>query len=82
MTHIDRLKAPTWLRCAMILALVAILLANLIIGTFGLLSQPNPRRYIVLGIVWVIGIVGLVLLARLWRTMVPRRMSPPSAPPA
>jgi len=72
-SRLHRLGAPPWLRGVFVLILAAILIGNLVFFTLGLLGSSSSRRYVVLCVVWIIAIVGLVLLVRLWRAMVPRR---------
>ncbi len=79
-SHLHRLGAPAWLRGVAVLGLALILVGNLILVSMGLVGDSSPRRYVILCFVWVIAIVGITLLARLWRAMVPRRVSPPSEP--
>ncbi len=75
------LGAPAWLRLTAVLILFLIVIGNLMFVTMGLLNGIRPRRYVFLFSVWVMGITGLVMLARLWRALVLQRVSPPSEPP-
>jgi hypothetical protein len=82
MTQIDRRKGePSW-GYLIALALVAVLMINLIAATFVLLLRPTPERYWVLGIFWVIALVGLLRLPRLLRIIESRPASPHRRPRA
>ncbi len=79
-SHLHRLRARAWLRHFAVLILFLIVIVNLILVTIGLLGGSRPHGYLSLFLVWVTGIVGLVMLARLWRAMVRQRMSSRSEP--
>lgn len=80
MTQVDRSKGqPSW-GYLIALGLVAIGMINLIAATFILLLRPTSERYWVLGIFWVIALVGLTRLPRLLRIIESRPTSPQRRP--
>ncbi len=81
MTQVDRRKGqPSW-GYLIVLALVAIVLINLIAASFVLLLQPTPERYWLLGVCWVITLLGLTRLPRLLRIVESPPRSPQRRPP-
>lgn len=82
LSHFDQSGPRAWLRSAGVLFLFLVVIANLVLGTMGLLGRSGPRGYVILFLLWTMGITGLVMLARLGRAMVPPREQPPRDPPA
>jgi len=72
-THAVRRKEPPSWRDLIGLGLAAIFLMNLLGVTIVLLFGPTPPRIWVIGIVWIIAVIGLVLLAKVWRNSKPAR---------
>ena len=80
MTQVDRSKGqPSW-GYLIALAVVAVLMINLIAVTFVLLLRPTSERYWVLGVFWVIALLGLTRLPRLLRIVESRPPSPQRRP--
>ncbi len=69
---------PSW-RDLIGLALVAIVLVNLLAVTVVLLFGPPPHRYGLIGMVWLVGLIGLALFALLWRSLA-HQQKPPRTP--
>jgi hypothetical protein len=79
-SHLHRFGARAWLQKVAVLVLFLFVTVNLILVSIGLVGSSRPHGYRTLFLVWVMGIIGLVMLARLWRELVRQRMSPPSKP--
>jgi hypothetical protein len=79
-SHMHRFGARKWLRNVAVLTLFLIVIVNLVLISIGLLGGSRSHGYLPFFLVWVMGIIGLVMLARLWRAMVRQRMSSPSEP--
>jgi hypothetical protein len=82
-SNLERLGAPAWVRGAMVGVLAAILLGILGFVTYSQWSGAAPGRMIRLALLWVLGLVGCVILARLWsavtnRAVWPLRVSKPT----
>jgi hypothetical protein len=78
--HLHRFAARAWLQRFAVLILFLIVTVNLILISIGLLGGSRPHGYRPLFLVWLMGMIGLVMLARLWRAMVRQRRSPPTEP--
>ncbi len=70
LAQLERFATGAWLRNGAVLALFLIVIVNIVLATIGLLGGNRPSRYVFLFFVWIMGITGLVILARLWRAMV------------
>ena len=79
-SRLDRFGARAWLRNVAVLILFLIVIVNLIVVSIGLLGGSRRHGILSLFLVWAMGIIGLIMLARLWRAMVRQRMSLPSGP--
>ena len=69
-SHLHRVGARGLLRSGAVLVLFLIVIGNLVLATIGLLGGSRPSRYVFLFFAWIMGITGLVMLAKLWRAMV------------
>jgi hypothetical protein len=79
-SKLERWGAPPWLRGLVLLILAGLVVTYVGVITAYALSEPVPRRYHLLGLVWPIGIVALVILFRLWQVVVPAGRSKASPP--
>ena len=71
-THAERLGVPPWLRGAGVVVLGASLIGNLGVITYSMWSDSRPAATIGLVGLWVLGIVGVGILVRLWKATVRR----------
>ena len=79
-SHLHRFGARKWLQKVAVLILFLIAMVNLILVSIGLLGGSRPHGNLLLFLLWVMGIIGFVMLARLWRALVRRRRSPRNEP--
>jgi hypothetical protein len=80
LSHSHAVGDRAWLRNAAVLILFLIVIGNLVLVTIGFVGGSRPHKYFYLFMLWVMGIIGIVMLARLWRAVVRQRMSLPSEP--
>jgi membrane protein YdbS with pleckstrin-like domain len=73
-SRLENLGAPLWVRGLGVVVLALILLVNLGFVTISWAPHGGARIYAMLALLWVLALVALLFLRRLWRTTVsPRR---------
>ena len=77
---LQRVEARAGMRNAGVLILFLFVIGNLVLVTMGFLSGLRPRGHVFLFLAWVVGITGLIMLARLWRALEPEKSLPPREP--
>lgn len=75
-SHLERLGVPAWARGALVGVFAAILFGNLGLITYSWWSDPAPGRIVLLGVLWALGLVGCVILLRLWSAVTHRPLWP------
>jgi hypothetical protein len=70
------LRAPPWVRGVAVSVLALILVGNLVLITFSWAHQGGTRIYALLAILWILALVGILFLLRLWRAIVLPRQEP------
>ena len=69
-SRLAKLGAPRWVRGLGVATLAVILVGNLAFITLSWFSRGGPRVYAALVFLWILGLVALVFLLRLWRVTV------------
>jgi hypothetical protein len=73
-SRLEKLGAPPWMRGLGISTLALILVGNLALITFSWAPQGGTRVYAILVFLWILALIALLFLLRLWRAIVsPRR---------
>ena len=74
-SRLEKLRTPPpWVRGLYVVVLALILVGNLALITFSWAPQGGTRIYLKLGFLWILALIALLFLLRLWRTTVwPRR---------
>ena len=74
-SRLEKLRTPpSWVRGLYVAVLALILVGNLALITISLAPQGGTRIYAMLAFLWILALVALLFLLRLWRTTVsPRR---------
>jgi predicted membrane channel-forming protein YqfA (hemolysin III family) len=73
-SRLEKLGVPPWVRGIGVVVLVLILVGNLALITFSLAPRGDARVYAILVFLWILALVALLFLLRLWRaTVSPRR---------
>ncbi len=68
--------APVWVRGLCLVMLALILLGNLAVITFSVAHQGGAPVHAILALLWILALVALFFLLRLWRAMIsPKRES-------
>ena len=71
---LEKLRTPpTWVRGLYVVVLALILVGNLALITFSWAPQGGPRIYALLAFLWILALVALLFLLRIWRVTVSRR---------
>lgn len=73
-SRLEKLGAPPWVRGLVIVVLALMPLGSLVFVTFTRAPQGGTYVYLKLMILWIVALIALALLRRLWGTTVsPRR---------
>jgi hypothetical protein len=76
-SRLEKLRTPpTWVRGLYVAVLSLAVVGNLAVITLSWAPQGGPRIYAALVFLWILALVALLFLLRLWRATVwPRRQS-------
>jgi predicted membrane channel-forming protein YqfA (hemolysin III family) len=75
-SRLEKLGAPPWVRGLGVVLLALILVGNLAFITFSWVPRGGARVYAILVFLWILALVALLFLLRLWRaTVSPERWS-------
>jgi hypothetical protein len=76
-SRLERLRAPPpWVRGLYVVVLALGVVGNFALITFSWAPHGGARIYALLAFLWILALVALLLLLRLWRATVwPRRQS-------
>ena len=73
-SRLEQLGAPPWVRGLGVVVLALILVGNLALITVSWAPRGSGRVYAVLATLWILALIALRLLLRLWRaTVSPKR---------
>jgi hypothetical protein len=73
-SRLEKLRTPPpWVRGLYVAVLALILIGNLALITFSWAPQGGTRIYAMLAFLWILALVALLFLLRLWRTTVSPR---------
>jgi hypothetical protein len=65
-TQAQRFRIPTWVRGAAVGLLGAGLIGNLGLITYSMWPELDAAKKLWLGLFWILGLIGFVILVRLW----------------
>jgi hypothetical protein len=74
LSRLEKLGAPRWMRGLGVVTLALLLIGNLAFITLGWAPRGGARIYATLAFLWILGLVALVFLLRLWRATFARRL--------
>jgi hypothetical protein len=72
-SRFEKLRWPRWARGLGIVALALILVGNLALITLSSVPGSGARVYAMLAILWILALIALGFLMRLWRATVSSR---------
>ena len=76
-SRLQKMGVPRWARGLAILFLAAALVGNLALYTLSTMREGGGRHSVSIALLWLLCIIGLVMLVRLWRATVMPGSSPP-----
>jgi uncharacterized membrane protein len=71
-SRFEKLGVPRWVRGLAVAALAIIIVSALALISITWASRGGVSSDVILGILWIIGLVGLGFLVRLWRVVARR----------